>query len=107
LGAVRLPNNAFKDNAGTEVTADIIFLQKRDKIEDDIQADWTQAHENADGIRVTDYFIQHPELVLGKMVLDSRMYGNENETTCEPIEGADLGEQLNEALGKIEGYSYE
>ena len=103
LGAVRLPNNAFKDNAGTEVTADIIFLQKREKIVDDIQADWTQAHENADGIRVNDYFIQHPEMVLGKMVLDSRMYGNEKETTCEPIEGADLGEQLNEALGKIEG----
>ena len=103
LGAVRLPNTAFKDNAGTEVTADIIFLQKREKLVDDIQADWTQTHENADGIRVNDYFIQHPEMVLGKMVRDNRMYGNENETTCEPIEGANLGEQLNEALGKIEG----
>ena len=103
LGAVRLPNTTFKENAGTEVTADIVFLQKREKLVDDIQADWTQTHENADGIRVNDYFIQHPEMVLGRMVQDSRMYGNENETTCEPIEGADLAAQLREALGNIRG----
>ena len=103
LGAVRLPNNAFKSNAGTEVTADIIFLQKREKLVDDIQADWIYIRENEDGIRVNNYFAQHPEMILGKMVKDSRMYGNENETTCEPIEGADLAEQLHEALGKIEG----
>ena len=103
LGAVRLPNTAFKSNAGTEVTADIIFLQKREKIVDDVQADWIQTSENEDGIRVNSYFAQHPKMILGKMVQDSRMYGNENETTCEPIEGADLSEQLHEALGKIEG----
>ena len=103
LGAVRLPNNAFKSNAGTEVTADIIFLQKREKLVDDIQADWIYTRENEDGIRVNNYFANHPEMILGKMVQDSRLYGNENETTCEPIEGADLAEQLHEALGKIEG----
>ena len=73
LGAVRLPNTAFKGNAGTEVTADIIFLQKREKIVDDVQADWIQTSENEDGIRVNSYFAQHPEMVLGKMVQDSRM----------------------------------
>ena len=103
LGAVRLPNNAFKGNAGTEVTADIIFLQKREKLVDDIRADWIYTRENEDGIRVNNYFAQHPEMILGRMARDSRLYGNENETTCEPIEGADLGEQLHEALGKIEG----
>ncbi|MBR0316792.1 MAG: DEAD/DEAH box helicase family protein [Synergistaceae bacterium] len=104
LGAVRLPNNAFKGNAGTEVTADIIFLQKREKLVDDIQADWIYTRENEDGIRLNNYFAQHPEMILGRMVKDSRLYhGNENETTCEPIEGANLAEQLHEALGKIEG----
>ena len=92
LGAVRLPNNAFKSNAGTEVTADIIFLQKREKLVDDIQADWIYTRENEDGIRVNNYFAQHPEMILGKMVQDSRLYGNENKTTCKPIEGADLQE---------------
>ena len=103
LGAVRLPNNAFKSNAGTEVTADIIFLQKREKLVDDIQADWIYTQENEDGIRINNYFAQNPEMILGRMARDSRLYGNENETTCEPIEGADLAEQLQEALGKIEG----
>ena len=103
LGAVRLPNNAFKSNAGTEVTADIVFLQKREKLVDDIQADWIYTRENEDGIRVNNYFTQHPEMILGKMAQDSRLYGNENETTCEPIEGADLQEQLSEALGRIRG----
>ncbi len=103
LGAVRLPNNAFKSNAGTEVTADIVFLQKREKLVDDIQADWIYTRENEDGIRINNYFAQHPEMILGKMARDSRLYGNENETTCEPIEGADLAEQLHEALGKIQG----
>ena len=83
LGAVRLPNTAGKSNAGTEVTADIVFLQKRDKLVDDIQADWTQTRENEDGIRVNDYFIRHPEMILGRMVRDTRLYhGNENETMC-------------------------
>ena len=104
LGAVRLPNNAFKSNAGTEVTADIIFLQKREKLVDDMQADWTRIGETEDGLRVNEYFIQHPDMILGRMVKDSRLYhGNENETTCEPIEGADLSEQLKTALSRIEG----
>ena len=104
LGAVRLPNNAFKSNAGTEVTADIIFLQKREKLIDDIQADWTRTGETEDGLRVNEYFIQHPDMILGRMVKDSRLYhGNENETTCEPIDGADLSEQLKTALSRIEG----
>ena len=104
LGAVRLPNNAFKSNAGTEVTADIIFLQKREKLVDDIQADWTRTGETEDGLRVNEYFIQHPDMILGRMVKDSRLYyGNENETTCEPVEGADLSEQLKTALSRIEG----
>ena len=103
LGAVRLPNNAFKSNAGTEVTADIIFLQKREKLVEDIQADWIYTQENEDGIRVNNYFAQHPEMILGTMMKDSRLYGNENETTCEPIEGADLSDQLHEALSNIQG----
>ena len=103
LGAVRLPNNAFKDNAGTEVTTDIIFLQKREQLVDDIQADWIYTRENEDGIRVNNYFNNHPEMILGKMAKSGRLYGNENETTCEPFEDADLAEQLQEALGKIQG----
>ena len=103
LGAVRLPNNAFKGNAGTEVTTDIVFLQKREQLVDDIQADWIYTRENEDGIRINNYFASHPEMILGKMVKGRSLYGNENETTCEPFEGTDLQKQLSEALGKIEG----
>ena len=103
LGAVRLPNNAFKDNAGTQVTTDIVFLQKREKLVDDIQADWIYTRENKDGIRVNNYFANRPEMILGKMAKGKSLYGNDDETTCEPIEGANLQEQLHEALGKIQG----
>ncbi|MBR5432376.1 MAG: N-6 DNA methylase, partial [Bacteroidales bacterium] len=103
LGAVRLPNNAFKGNAGTEVTTDIIFLQKREQLVDDIRPDWLEVSSNADGIPVNNYFNLHPEMVLGKMAYDKKMYGNENETACHPIEGANLEEQLRTALGQING----
>ena len=103
LGAVRLPNTAFKANAGTEVTTDILFLQKRDHIIDDIQPEWLHAFNNPEGVPVNNYFLQHPEMVLGTMAFDSSMYGNERETTCNPIEGADLAEQLREAMGNIQG----
>jgi len=103
LGAVRLPNTAFKANAGTEVTTDILFLQKRDHIIDDIQPEWLHAFNNPEGVPVNNYFLQHPEMVLGTMAFDSSMYGNERETTCNPIEGADLAEQLHEAMGNIQG----
>ena len=103
LGAVRLPNNAFKANAGTEVTTDILFLQKRDHIIDDIQPEWLHAFNNPEGVPVNNYFLQHPEMMLGTMAFDSSMYGNERETTCNPIEGADLAEQLREAMGNIQG----
>ena len=103
LGAVRLPNNAFKANAGTEVTTDILFLQKRDHIIDDIQPEWLHAFNNPEGVPVNSYFLQHPEMMLGTMAFDSSMYGNERETTCNPIEGADLAEQLREAMGNIQG----
>ncbi|MBR2208435.1 MAG: DEAD/DEAH box helicase family protein, partial [Synergistaceae bacterium] len=103
LGAVRLPNNAFKENAGTEVTTDIIFLQKREQLVDDIQAEWIYTRENEDGIRINNYFSNHPEMILGKMSKSGRLYGNENETTCEPFENENLAEQLQEALGNIQG----
>ena len=104
LGAVRLPNNAFLKNAGTEVTADIIFLQKRDR-PIDIEPDWVHLGHTEDEISINRYFADNPEMVLGKMaVVDGhRMYGNENSATCLPIEGADLGEQLRAALLNIRG----
>lgn len=102
LGAVRLPNNAFKANAGTEVTADILFLQRRDRIMD-IEPDWVHLGFTADGILVNRYFEEHPEMVLGKMEYDDRMYGDRRETTCSPIPGADLSGQLREAMEHIRG----
>ena len=104
LGAVRLPNNAFKANAGTEVTSDIIFLQKRDRLID-IEPDWVHLGQTDDGIPINHYFADNPHMVLGTMSIDSgmRMYGNENTATCVPIEGADLGEQLKSALSYVEG----
>jgi len=107
LGAVRLPNNAFLKNAGTEVTSDIIFLQKRDRLID-IQPDWVYLGQlTVDSgqwtVPVNSYFVDHPEMILGTMAYDDRMYGNGKETTCNPIEGADLSEQLREALSHIQG----
>ncbi|MCL2774901.1 MAG: SNF2-related protein [Oscillospiraceae bacterium] len=102
LGAVRLPNNAFLRNAGTEVTSDIIFLQKRDR-PIDIEPDWVHLGLTDDGVPINRYFIDNPEMLLGTMAFDDRMYGKEKDTTCNPIEGADLAEQLKTALSYIRG----
>ncbi len=100
LGAVRLPNNAFLANAGTEVTTDIIFLQKRDRVID-IEPDWVHLSTIGDGISINQYFADNPDMVLGTMAYDERMYGNQNETTCVPHEDTDLSELLREALENI------
>ena len=101
LGAIRLPNNAFKANAGTEVVSDIIFLQKRDRpIE--IEPDWVHLGENADGFAINRYFIDHPEMVLGRQTSESTQYGRQDFTVV-PIEGADLAEQLSAAIRNIRG----
>ena len=102
LGAIRLPNNAFKANAGTEVTSDIIFLQKRDRAID-IEPDWVHLGQTEDGIPINSYFADHPEMVLGRMAWDDSMYGARQETACLPIEGADLSRQLSEAITHITG----
>ena len=100
LGAVRLPNNAFAKNAGTEVTSDILFLQKRDR-PIDVDKDWIHLGTTEDGILVNSYFADHPEMILGKMEIQSGQFGM--ESTCVPLEGADLAEQLKTALSTIEG----
>ena len=104
LGAVRLPNNAFLKNAGTEVTSDIIFLQRREALRD-IEPDWVHLEQTEDGIPINSYFAENPHMILGKMSIENgqRMYGAENAATCLPIEDADLGEQLREALYHIQG----
>ena len=102
LGAIRLPNNAFKANAGTEVTSDILFLQKREH-PIDIESDWIHLGQTADGIPINSYFVDHPDMMLGRMQWDKSMYGNEKETTCEPIPGADLAQQLHAAVWNIGG----
>ena len=101
LGALRLPNNAFKANAGTDVVSDIIFLQKRDRpIE--IEPDWVHLGANADGFSINQYFIDHPEMVLGRQTSESTQYGRQDFTVA-PIEGADLAEQLSAAIRNICG----
>ena len=102
LGAIRLPNNAFKANAGTEVTSDILFLQKREH-PIDIEPDWIHLGQTADGIPINSYFVDHPDMMLGRMQWDKSMYGNEKETTCEPIPGTDLAQQLHAAVRNIDG----
>ena len=102
LGAIRLPNNTFRANAGTEVTSDILFLQKRDR-PIDIEPDWVHLGQTADGIPVNSYFAEHPEMVLGTMVWDDSMYGARQETACLPIEGAAFSAQLAEAVTHITG----
>ena len=101
LGAIRLPNNAFKANAGTEVVSDIIFLQKRDRPAD-IEPDWVQLGKTEDGFAINQYFVDHPEMVLGVLSTESTQYGRE-ELTVAPIEGAVLADQLAEAVQHIEG----
>lgn len=100
LGAVRLPNNAFKANAGTEVSADILFFQKRESISME-EPEWVALGEDKNGITINQYFITHPEMVLGTMAEVSGPYGM--ETACLPLEGADLAEQLEDAAAKIHG----
>lgn len=101
LGAIRLPNNAFKSNAGTEVTSDIIFLQKRDRISD-VDANWINLGTNENGIRMNQYFIDHPEMILGHMEMRSTQFGRE-ESTCVPFENVDLKEQLSMAIKNVQG----
>jgi len=100
IGAIRLPNNAFTANAGTQVTSDILFLQKRDRPMA-IEPEWIHLIENEDGILINSYFTQHPEMMLGTMAYDNMMYGNKSETTCVPFEGADLADQLKTAIRNI------
>ena len=101
LGAIRLPNNAFKANAGTEVVSDIIFLQKRDRPAD-IEPAWVQLGKTEDGFAINQYFVDHPEMVLGELTAESTQYGRE-ELTVAPIEGTSLADQLAEAVQHIEG----
>lgn len=100
LGAIRLPNNAFSRNAGTDVTTDILFLQKRAQPPEQVP-DWVHLGQTADGIPINRYFETHPDMVLGTMAWDKSMYGNERETTCAPIPGIELADQLSEALSKL------
>ena len=101
LGAIRLPNNAFRANAGTDVVSDIIFLQKRDRPAD-IEPAWVQLGKTEDGFAINQYFVDHPEMVLGVLSTESTQYGRE-ELTVAPIEGANLADQLAEAVQHIEG----
>ena len=100
LGAIRLPNNAFRANAGTDVVSDIIFLQKRDRPAD-IEPAWVQLGKTEDGFAINQYFVDHPEMVLGQLTLESTQYGH--DLTVAPIEGAVLADQLAEAVQHIEG----
>ena len=101
LGAIRLPNNAFRANAGTDVVSDIIFLQKRDRPIDH-EPDWVQLGKTEDGFAINQYFVDHLEMVLGELTTESTQYGRE-ELTVAPIEGAVLADQLAEAVQHIEG----
>ena len=100
LGAIRLPNNAFRANAGTDVVSDIIFLQKRDRPIDH-EPDWVQLGKTEDGFAINQYFVDHPEMVLGQLTLESTQYGH--DLTVAPIDGAVLADQLAEAVQHIEG----
>ena len=100
LGAIRLPNNTFKGNAGTEVVSDILILQKRDRLID-IEPDWVHLGKDENGITMNSYFVEHPEMILGEMKMVSGRFGP--EPSCVPYEGADLAEQLNEAISNIHG----
>ena len=107
IGAIRLPNNAFLANAGTQVTTDILFLQKREKLVDvsmpeaDSGLEWLHLGQTEDGVPVNQYFLDHPEMMLGQMAFDRSMYGNAKETTCKPLEDADLSDLLAKAVGNL------
>lgn len=98
IGAIRLPDNAFKRNAGTDVTSDIIFLQKRDRMTD-IEPDWVHLDTDENGIRMNIYFAAHPDMILGEMVMESTAFGM--DSACKPYEGASLSEQLSEAVSNL------
>ena len=100
LGAIRLPNNTFKGNAGTEVVSDILILQKRDRLID-IEPDWVHLDTDENGIKMNSYFVQHPEMILGEMKMVSGRFGM--EAACVPYENADLAAQLDEAVANIHG----
>ena len=100
LGAIRLPNNTFKGNAGTEVISDILILQKRDRLID-IEPDWVHLDTDENGIKMNSYFVQHPEMILGEMKMVSGRFGM--EATCVPYENADLAAQLDDAVANIHG----
>ena len=100
LGAIRLPNNTFKGNAGTEVVSDILILQKRDRLID-IEPDWVYLDTDENGIKMNSYFVQHPEMILGEMKMVSGRFGM--EATCVPYENADLAAQLDDAVANIHG----
>ncbi len=100
LGAIRLPNNTFKGNAGTEVVSDILILQKRDRLID-IEPDWVHLDTDENGIKMNSYFVQHPEMILGEMKMVSGRFGM--EATCVPYENADLAAQLDDAVANIHG----
>ena len=107
IGAIRLPNNAFLANAGTQVTTDVIFLQKREKLIDvsmpeaDSGLEWLHLGQTENGVPINQYFIDHPEMVLGEMAFDDMMYGNAKETTCKPFEGESLSDLLAEAVQNL------
>jgi len=105
LGAIRLPNTAFKANAGTQVTSDIIFLQKRERMIDitDKQPEWVHLGKTEAGIPVNSYFLEHPYMILGRMTMEDTMYGNAKETACVPLPDTDLATQLTEAISNIKG----
>lgn len=109
LGAIRLPNNAFKQVAGTEATTDILFLQKREReiVPDEDNSPWISIEETEDGLPLNTYFVEHPEMVLGEMVFDESMFGNEKTTACHPIPGDDLNERLERAVSYLEGEYHE
>ena len=98
IGTIRLPNTAFKASAGTDVTSDILFLQKRDRIVD-IEPDWVHLDTDENGIRMNSYFVRHPEMVLGEMVMESTQYGM--DSVCKPYENADLADLLSEAVSGL------
>lgn len=110
IGAIRLPNDAFYANAGTQVTSDILFLQKRDRVMD-IDPDWVHLGQTEDGIPINRYFVDNPDMVLGIMTLENTMYGNAKDTTCVPYPDTDLSDQLRIAIENIHAqiteYEYE
>ncbi len=107
IGAIRLPNNAFLANAGTQVTTDILFLQKREKLVDvsmpepNAGLEWLHLVQTEDGVPINQYFLEHPEMMLGQMAFDRSMYGNVKETTCKPLEDTDLSDLLEKAVGNL------